>query len=56
LATGERVLIQSKNNPDFKTEIEWFQSAAIPACFGEYEVINLREGFCTLVLIRWKKG
>jgi hypothetical protein len=56
LATGERVAIQSLSNPECRTEIEWFQSAAIPACFGEYEVVNLREGFCTLVLIRWKKG
>ena len=56
LATGERVTIQSKSNPDLKADIEWFQSAAIPACFGEYEIINLHEGFCTIVLIRWKKG
>jgi hypothetical protein len=56
LATGERVRIRSKSNPELETEIEWFQSAAIPACFGAYEVENLRDGFCTLVLIRWKKG
>jgi hypothetical protein len=56
LATGERVRIRSLANPQFETEIEWFQSAAIPACFGAYEVVTLSGGFCTLVLIRWKKG
>ncbi len=56
LAVGERVIIQSKSNPDLRADIEWFQSAAIPACFGKYEIVNLHEGFCTVVLIRWKKG
>jgi len=56
LTNGDRVRIQSKKNPDFSTEIEWFQGACIPSCFGDYEVVNLKEGLCTLVLIRWKKG
>jgi len=56
LATGERVLIRSKSNPDFEADIEWMQSAAIPACFGDYEIVNLHEGFCTIVILRWKKG
>jgi hypothetical protein len=56
LVTGERVKIRSKKDPRREAEIEWFQSAAIPACFGEYEVLNMTEGFCTAVLIRWKQG
>jgi len=56
LVTGEKVLIRAKSNPDLSADIEWFQSTAIPACFGEYEIVNMGEGFCTVVLIRWKKG
>jgi len=56
LVTGERVAIRSKSSPDRVADIEWFQSAAIPACFGEYEITNLGEGFCTVVLVRWKNG
>ena len=25
-----------------RSKSEWFKSATIPACFGEYEVINMR--------------
>jgi len=56
LTVGERVKIRSKNNPELETEIELFQSAVIPACFGEYEYINMSKGLCTIVQIRWKKG
>jgi len=56
LTVGDRVKIRSKNNPEMETEIEWFQSAIVPACFGEYEFVNVQEGFCTVVQLRWKKG
>jgi hypothetical protein len=56
LAQGERVLIRSKKCPERACEIEWLQGAAVPACFGAYELVNLREGMCTVVLLRWKKG
>jgi hypothetical protein len=56
LTVGKRVLIRSKNNPAYSAEIELWQACLIPACFEDYEVINLSEGTCTLVLIRWKKG
>jgi hypothetical protein len=56
LTIGERVVIRSIKNPDKICEIEWFQGAAVPACFGKYEFVNKREGFCTIVLMRWKKG
>jgi hypothetical protein len=56
LAQGERVLIRSKKHPERACEIEWLQGSAVPACFGEYELVNLREGMCTVVLLRWKKG
>jgi hypothetical protein len=56
LTIGENVTIRSKSNPDYLTDINLFQSAVVPASFGEYEVINSRGGFCTVALIRWKKG
>ena len=56
LTVGERVMIRSMSQPEKTCEIEWFQGAAVPACFGTYEFVNMREGFCTIVLVRWKKG
>lgn len=61
LTVGERVEIRSKAHPNRKTQIELFQSAIIPACFGEYEYRTLSQGAykactCTIVQMRWKKG
>ncbi|MGV8096721.1 MAG: hypothetical protein AB2L24_33095 [Mangrovibacterium sp.] len=56
LTIGENVIIRSKTNPEYQADINLFQSAVIPASFGDYEVINTKGGFCTLTLIRWKKG
>jgi hypothetical protein len=56
LTIGKRVAIRSIAHPERSTEIDLFQSAVIPAGFGEYEAESLDGGFCTLTLIRWKKG
>ncbi|HUU94156.1 MAG TPA: hypothetical protein VM487_00320 [Phycisphaerae bacterium] len=56
LTVGSRVTIRSKSNPGFRNEIGKFQSALVPACFGEYEFINEDGGDCTVVQLRWKKG
>jgi len=56
LSIGEQVIIRSKSNPDYQADILLFQSALIPACFGEYEIINAKGGHCTVVLLRWKVG
>lgn len=56
LTFGDRVVIRSKAHPERCSEVEWLQGVCIPACFGEYEIVNMKEGFCRLVLIRWKKG
>ncbi|MDD4192118.1 MAG: hypothetical protein PHI28_12360, partial [Mangrovibacterium sp.] len=56
LTVGENVVIRSKEKPEYQTDINLFQSCVIPACFGDYEVINPKGGLCTLTLIRWKKG
>ena len=56
LTVGERIKIRSKSKPELETEVDWFQSAIVPACFGKYEFINLSKGQCTVVQLRWKKG
>lgn len=56
LAAGDIVEIRSKTDPAKTCTMEWLQGACIPACFGNYEIINLKEGLCTVVLLRWKKG
>jgi hypothetical protein len=56
LTVGKRVKIRSINNPELETEINQWQACLIPASFGEYECINMSEGACTLVYIRWRKG
>jgi len=56
LTVGKRVLIRSLSNPAYQTEIDIWQACLIPASFEKYEIINLSEGMCTLVYIRWKKG
>jgi hypothetical protein len=56
LTVGKQVIIRSKSNPAYQTTIRKWQSALIPACFGEYEYINEDGGASTVVLLRWKKG
>jgi hypothetical protein len=54
LTAGENMVIRSKKEPSFKTDINLFQSAVIPASFGEYELINSKGGQCTAVVFHWK--
>jgi hypothetical protein len=56
LTLGKRIKIRSLSNPDLETEIDQWQSCLIPAAFGKYECINMSEGACTLVYLRWAKG
>ena len=56
LTIGKKAVIRSKNNSEYKCGIDLFQSAIIPASFGEYEIISGDGGFCEAVLMRWKKG
>ena len=56
LTIGKRVRIRNRRNMEYGTEIELFQSAIIPACFGEYELVSVDGGFCEIVQLRWKKG
>jgi hypothetical protein len=56
LTVGTQVEIISKQHPERRCSIEWFQSAIIPAGFGEYEFVNANCGRATVVLLRWKKG
>jgi hypothetical protein len=54
LTVGENMEIRSKKNPAFHTNINLFQSAVIPATFGEYELVNNSKGQCTAVVFHWK--
>ena len=54
LSVGKRILIRSKANPAYGTEIDKFQTALVPAAIYEYELINLSEGACTVVIWRLK--
>ena len=56
LTVGNTVLIRSRKDPAYCAQLRKFQSAIIPACFGEYEMISEDGGFSTVVLLRWKKG
>jgi hypothetical protein len=56
LTIGKKAVIQSKSDPGYKCGIDLFQSAIIPASFGEYEIISEDGGFCEIVGMRWKKG
>ncbi len=56
LTVGKEVTIRSKTDPSKTNTIRKWQSALVPACFGEYEFVNPDGGFCTVVQLRWKKG
>jgi hypothetical protein len=56
LTVGNKVAIRSKATPTLTNTIRRFQSAIVPACFGEYEFVNEDSGACTVVQMRWKRG
>ena len=56
LTVGKQVIIRSKANPAYQTTLRKWQSALVPACFGEYEYLNEDNSPCTVVMLRWKKG
>lgn len=56
LTVGAEVTIRSKSNPELCNTIRKFQCALVPACFGEYELINEKQGACSVVQMRWKQG
>ncbi len=56
LTVGKEVTIRSKTDPSKINTIRKWQSALVPACFGDYEFVNPDGGFCTVVQLRWKKG
>jgi len=49
LVDGESVLISSKSNPNRKLEIHFSETALVPACFGEYLLINMGISPCKVV-------
>ncbi len=51
-----KVTVRSIANPELKAECDKFSTLVIPACFGEYEIINECGGRVTCVVQHWKKG
>ncbi len=56
LTEGKTAVIYSKSNPEYRTQINLFQAAVIPASFGEYIIESDGTGKNTATLVRWKKG
>lgn len=56
LAEGKRVTVRSKENPEWSTSIDRFQSCIIPAGMGEHEYINEDGSHALVVIIRLKEG
>lgn len=55
LTVGHNVTIRSKAHPERCTTIERLQCAAVPAYFGDYELISEDGSFCTCVIFYMKK-
>lgn len=49
LVEGERVIIQSKENPDKQCQLDFLDTLIIPACMGKYTIINLGKKPCKVV-------
>lgn len=56
LTVGSKVKVISKNNPEYFSVCDKFQTLVIPASFGDYDVINEDGGRATAVIQRWKLG
>lgn len=55
LTVGHSVTIRSKSNPELCTSIERLQCVALPAYFGDYEILSEDGSFCTCVIFYMKK-
>ena len=49
LVDGEQIIISSKSNPDRRLEVRFSETALVPACFGEYLLINMGISPCKVV-------
>ena len=56
LTVGSKVTVRSKANPEYFAVCDKFQTLVVPACFGDYEIINEEGGRATCVIQRWKQG
>lgn len=54
LTVGHNVTIRSKANPEISASIERLQCIAVPACFGDYEIISEDGSACTVVCFHLK--
>ncbi len=49
LVGGERILILSKSDPSRRLELRFSETALVPACFGEYLLVNMGVSPCKVV-------
>ena len=56
LSVGTKVKISSKANPDIYTIIEKYQSAIVPAYFGDYKIESEDSGRSVVMVQRWKEA
>ena len=54
LTVGHHVTIRSQKDPSISAGIERLQCVAIPACFGDYEIISDDNSACTVVCFHLK--
>lgn len=55
LTVGHNVTVRSRSNPALQASIERLQCVAIPAYFGDYEILSEDGSFCTCVIFYMKK-
>ena len=55
LTVGHHVTVRSKSNPELSASIERLQCVAVPAYFGDYEILSEDGSFCTCVIFYMKK-
>ena len=54
LTVGHNVTIRSKKNPEISASIERLQCIAMPACFGDYEIVSEDGSACCVVCFHLK--
>ena len=51
LVEGERVSIQSKENSKRKFKLNFSETVIVPACFGNYSIVNMGNTWCKILKV-----
>jgi mannose-6-phosphate isomerase len=54
LVEGEKTMIQSKKNANRKIMMHFSETVIVPACFGEYSILNLGSTQCKVIKVLLK--